>query len=162
VGPTATDVLRFDRQAAAPIVSRERSLRRSGDALNTREPRIVHHSVGPITGRRLRWKAGVIALIALTVWMGALRPLARVAGHTHNVLGFARVALLSDPAADGDAPLKPPGRAAVQAIVPALVSALLIALKTRRTAFVPVPVRRLKLPPHRSTDSLPSEPPTSE
>ncbi len=106
---------------------------------------------------RRYYRLGAFALIVVIACVVALRPLTRVPGHVHNGLGLTRLALLSEPAADGDTPLKPPSRTVAHVLAPILVSALLIVLKMRRTAFVPVRLRRLKLPSHTSTRSLPTD-----
>ncbi len=112
--------------------------------------------VSVIDGRRA-YRLGAVGLIAVIVCVGALRPLTRAPGHEHNGLGLTRLSLLSEAAADGDTPLKPPSRTDIYVLAPPLISALLIVLKIRRSAFVPARVRRLKLPSHRNTHSLPTD-----
>lgn len=102
------------------------------------------------------YKVGVAALILFAVLVGTLRPLARRFGRAHSQSGLTRLALLSEPADDGATPRQPVVRADVHLLVPVLVSVLLIVLKTRRIAFIPFPLRRLKLPPHSTTDSSPT------
>jgi hypothetical protein len=102
-------------------------------------------------------KSVVTALVLFTVLVGTLRPLLHPSGSGHNQFGLTRLTLLSEPADSRSAPLKPPGRSDMRLLIPAVVSALLVVLKIRRTAFVPVPVRRLKLFSPTTTDSLPAE-----
>jgi hypothetical protein len=99
----------------------------------------------------------VVALIFLIVSVGAVRPLARV---SRTVLGSTRLALLPEaPAdgADGDVALTSPCQADVSLPALGLSGAAPIGLKIRGTGFAPVPVRRLKLPRHTTSSSVPAD-----
>jgi len=105
-------------------------------------------------------KLGILLLIALTIFVSAVRPLARASGRLNFPPGMIRMSLLSVPAADGDTTLPSPATAeAVDSIIvaPLLGSVLLLVLKTRRAAHHPVPIRRLKLPRRSTAVSLSSD-----
>ncbi|MFI5397836.1 MAG: hypothetical protein ACHQ9S_20050 [Candidatus Binatia bacterium] len=98
-----------------------------------------------------------VALIVLAVLAGFLRPISRVPGRAQNQFGLNRLAFLLEPATDAALPLAAPARADARTFAPTLASTFLIVLKMRRVAFVPVPVRRLRLPSRTTSRSLPSD-----
>lgn len=110
-----------------------------------------------VNGKTLLYTLGAAALILFTIMAGVLRPLTQVSGHTHNRWGLNRAALLSEPAANDDGRLTLPVRAEAHVVTPVVVGAFLLVLKTRRTAFAPIPVRRLKRPARPTSPSLPSD-----
>ncbi|MFN8624370.1 MAG: hypothetical protein U0587_00035 [Candidatus Binatia bacterium] len=91
--------------------------------------------------------------IVLTIFVVTARPVARPSGHLYGRLGLTRMALLTEPAND-DAPSPPAPTAAISFVCALpLAGILLLRLKTRRTGFDAVPIRRLKLPPSRTAGS---------
>lgn len=107
--------------------------------------------------RYLAGKLGLVALIALMIFVSAVRPLTRPSGRLNRPLGLTRMSLLSEPANDDDTPVPLPVAADAQVLAPPLVGISLLVLKTRRTAFRSVPFRRLKLPPRSTAGSLSSD-----
>ncbi len=98
-------------------------------------------------------KLGMAALIALTIFVISVRPVAHPSSHLYGRLGLTRMALLTEPA-DEDAPSLPLPTAAISHVfVPPVAGILLLLLKTRRTGYDSVPIRRLKLPPSRTAGS---------
>ncbi len=104
-----------------------------------------------VNGKALR--VAVFTLILFMIFVGALRPLAR--GVEHSRWGLSRLVLLSEPAANDDAPPTVPFRTEVHLLAP-IVNVLPLAVKMRRIGFAPVPVHRLKLPARNASRSLPS------
>jgi hypothetical protein len=104
----------------------------------------------------LSGKLAIIALITLSLFVIAVRPLTRPAGHLIRPLGLTRWSLLSDVGVNDGTALPLPAAAQVQVSAPPLVSVPLV-LKTRRAAFRPVPVRRLKLLARSPVDSPSSD-----
>ncbi len=101
----------------------------------------------------LRGKLGMVVLIALTIFVITARPVARPSSHLYGRLGLTRMALLTEPANE-DTPSLPVSTATVSYVfVPPLAGILLLLLKTRRTGYDSVPIRRLKLPPSRTAGS---------
>jgi len=103
----------------------------------------------------LSWPArlGLVLLIALTVFVSAVRPPAWHSGRANSSLGLTRLSQLSEPAGDHDTPLPSP-MAGEQVFAPPLAAIVPITLKTRRTSRRSVPLRRLKLPPRSVTSSF--------
>ncbi len=101
-------------------------------------------------------KLAVVALIALTLFVGAVRPLTRPSGPLNRPLGLTRWSLLSESGINEKTPLPSPAEAPALVFTAPLVSVLLV-LKTRRAAFRPVPVRRLKFFARNPVDSLLSD-----
>lgn len=100
-------------------------------------------------------KLGILMLIALTIFVSAVRPLARASGRLNIPPRMIRMSLLSVPATDAATAIPSPSTA--QAVdAPLLGGVLLLVLKTRRAAHCPVPFRRLKLPRRNAAVSLPS------
>ena len=108
---------------------------------------------------RLRFRLVVTAFILLAVLPGFLRPIGRVAACTHKQPGSSQLVLLSESATDVDPPFALPMRVDVRVFVPVLVGTFLVVLRTRRIAFIPIPVRRLKRPARTTSRSLPSNQP---
>jgi hypothetical protein len=114
-----------------------------------------------IAKRLLRVWVGPVALILAAGLLGTFRPVLRF--HTQRS-GHSRVhqpILLSEVTESSAGDRQPPARGGLLAnpyvsvaLVAILVSVVTIVLKARRTAFVPIPMRRLKLPP--AADSSPS------
>lgn len=101
-------------------------------------------------------KLGIVILLALTVFVGAVRPLTRHAGRLSVHFGLTRMSLLTEPPRDGQTRL--PGSesvASVQFVRPLPAIALLLVLKVRRVAFQPVRIRRVKRPPRRPASPSP-------
>ena len=105
-------------------------------------------------------KLGMVVVIALSILVSAVRPIAHPLGHLFPQLhGFTRMSLLSESPDTDSTSLPAPAVSDAHMIAPPLVvGLLLLVLKTRRTTFRPVSFRRLKLPA-RSADrsSLPSD-----
>jgi hypothetical protein len=102
-------------------------------------------------------KVGLVVLIALTVFVSAVRPLTRPSGRLFARFGLTRMSLLTEAADERGTPLPAPAVAHAHVIAPLSVAGvLLLVLKTRRVEFRSVPFRRLKLParsPDRSVSS---------
>jgi hypothetical protein len=96
---------------------------------------------------------GIVALIVLPVIVSVVRPLARASGHLDLPPRTIRMGLLSVPAVDADTvEFSPAATDATETpvVVPALLSVLLLVLKTRRVPLHSAPLRRLKIPPRRA------------
>jgi len=115
-----------------------------------------------IANRLLRVWVGPAALILAAALLGAFRPVLRFHSQRSGHCGLHQPTLLSETTGSsaGDRqPLLPNGvftnqflSAALLALVGSLVT---IVLKTRQMAFVPVAIRRLKLP-RAAADASPS------
>ncbi len=104
---------------------------------------------------RLPVKVGLVVFLALTVFVSAARPLTRPTGRLYSHFGVTRMSLLTEPAANEEAAVLPPADTAGQLLRPFFfVAVLLLVLKTRRVAFQPLRVRRVKRPPRRPASSL--------
>jgi hypothetical protein len=89
----------------------------------------------------------MVVLITITVFVSTARPLAHPAGRFGpQFRGLTRMSLLSESPDTDSTPLPAP---------PLVVGVLLLVLKTRRAAFHPLPLRRLRLPA-RSADRSPA------
>lgn len=100
-------------------------------------------------------KLGAVALVVLALLLGPLRPLVRAAGRDANHhLGCNQRLFLSEAPTDVDALLAPISRVDTRQVVAPLASTH--TTMTRRPAYVPIPVRWLKLPPRTTSGSLPS------
>lgn len=105
-------------------------------------------------------KLGMVVVIALSILVSAVRPIAHPLGHLFPQLhGFTRMSLLSESPDTDSMSLPAPVVGDVHLIAPSLVvGLLLLVLKARRAAFRPVPLRRLKLPARSAErSSLPSD-----
>jgi hypothetical protein len=107
--------------------------------------------------KSLPGKVGLVALIALTLFVSTVRPLTRPSGRLNLPQGLTRLSLLSEPASSEDIPLPVPATVDLHLLAPSLVGVLLLVLKTRRAAFRSVPIHRLRLRPRRTTASLLSD-----
>lgn len=98
-------------------------------------------------------KLSMGVVIALSVFVSAVRPIAHPLGHLFPQLrGFTRMSLLSESPDTDSTSLPAPIVADVHLVEPPLVvGLLLLVLQARRGTFRPVPLRRLKLPA-RSAD----------
>ena len=103
-------------------------------------------------GRVLSGKLVVGALIGLTVFVSAVRPVTRPTGRLNRPLGLTRWSLLSEAAGDTSGPLPQPAVTDVEVVAVPVLSVPPV-LNTRPATFRPVSVRRLKLPPRSTTDS---------
>jgi hypothetical protein len=101
-------------------------------------------------------KASIAALVLFAALIVALRPLIRNSRHPQRPFAFNRLAFITEPAADSEAPLTPPGRTAARLIPFLLIGTHLTIVKTRRTGFVPFSVHRLKLFSRTAADSPPA------
>jgi len=103
-------------------------------------------------GRSLPTTLSLLLLIAVTLFVCAVRPMTRPTGQLYGRLGLTRMSLLSEAADDTDTALPVPAAVHVHVTAASLVcTVLLLVLKTRRRACRPLPLRRLKLPV-RSTE----------
>jgi hypothetical protein len=111
-------------------------------------------SMGRGRGPSLPSRLLIVALMALTLFVSAVRPLVRTSALLSGRLGLTRWSLLCEPAVedDHDAPLASPVIVDTGALAFLLIGVVPLLLKSRRSAFRAVPVCRLKLPPRRSTD----------
>lgn len=102
-------------------------------------------------------KLAMVVLIGVTVFVGAVRPIAHPASRFFPQFhGLTRMSLLSESPDTDSTSIPMPVVAGAHLIAPPLVvSLLLFVLKARRAAFHPVPFRRLKLPA-RSADRSPT------
>ena len=98
-------------------------------------------------------KLGMVALLALTVFVVTVRPLARPSGRLYGRLGLTQMALLTEAADHDTTSLPVPAAGRPYVFVPPLAGILLLLLKMRRTGFESAPVRRLKRPPRRTAGS---------
>ena len=100
-------------------------------------------------------QVGIVVFLTLTLFVIVVRPLTRPTGQLYARFGLTRMSLLTESAGDEDAAVLPPidvtGRLVHLFLV---VAILLVALKTRRVAFQPIPLRRVKRPPRRAASSL--------
>ena len=104
----------------------------------------------------LAGKVGIVVLLALTVFVSAVRPIAQPTGRLFPRFGLIRMSLLSESPDTDSTPLPSPALVDAHMIEPPLIIALLLlVLKARPAAFRPVPFRRLKLPA-RSADRSPT------
>jgi hypothetical protein len=99
-------------------------------------------------------RLAMVVLIAITIFVSAVRPIAHRSDRLFPQLhGLTRMSLLSE-SPDTDSTSLPTPVADAHPIAPALVVGLLLfVLKTRRTAFRPLPLRRLKIPARRADGS---------
>ena len=103
-------------------------------------------------------RAGIVVLLTVTLFVIVVRPLTRPTGHLYARFGLTRMSLLTEGAGDKDASMLPPPTSPV-GLSPFLVLGVpLLALKTRRVGFRPIPVRRVKRPPRRPASSLLTDP----
>lgn len=124
--------------------------------MNTVDVRSSVQVMGGRSSSDLARKLGILALIAVTLLVSGLRPLARASGHLNMPPRMVRMSLLSVAAVDADAPVAPVKVVSVPVLAP-LIAVLLLVLKTRRTAFRSVPLRRLKIPPRSTAAPLSSD-----
>jgi hypothetical protein len=103
-----------------------------------------------VVARASRYQLGAVALVVLTLLVGTLRPLARMATGSHGQAGLSRRAFVFEPPRANDTPLGFPALAGALAVAPVLLAGLLVILKRRRLGFGPIAVRRLKIPPPSS------------
>jgi len=101
-------------------------------------------------------KLGIVVLTLLATAAITVRPLTQPHGRLDKSFGFRRQAPLSEAARDHDAPVPVPP-ATVQVVIPPLLGLLILVLKRRRTAYRALPVRRLKLLPRHTAESLLSD-----
>jgi len=102
----------------------------------------------------LSGRLSVLVLIALTLFVSAVRPITRPSGRLYVSLGLTRMSLITESPRDDDTPLPAPSPAAELIAPPLLAGILLLVLKTRRCARRSVPFRRLRLPPRRTTGTI--------
>ena len=97
----------------------------------------------------------MVVVVALTLFVVAVRPLARPTGHLYARFGLTRMSLLSESADNDSVPLQPPTASEAQSLQPLLLVGIsLLVLKSRRVALRAVPLRRVKRPPRRPSNSL--------
>jgi len=115
-----------------------------------------------ITNRLLRVWVAPAALILAAGLLGTFRPVLRFHSQRPGHLGLHQPILLSEATESSAGDQQPPTRGGLLAsqhvagaLVALLVSLVTIVLKARRTAFVPIAMRRLKLP-RAAADSSPS------
>lgn len=92
------------------------------------------------------WKFALILCVAL---LGLMRPVRRLSGQAHRARGVPQSAFLSEAATDADVAPVPwtlPIHGIRRLFAPALLPVFLLVLRARRIGFVPVRIRRLKLP----------------
>jgi len=94
-----------------------------------------------------------MVVVALTIFVTTARPVARPSGRLCGRLGLTRMALLTEPANESTTSLPVPVASFTYVLAAPLAGILLLLLKTRRTGFESVRVRRLKIPPGRTPDS---------
>ncbi len=101
-------------------------------------------------------KVALVAVIALTVFVGALRPVAHPARRFFpEFQGFTRMSLLSEsPDTDRVVAEPSPATAAPHFIAPPLVIGLLLfVLRVRRVVSLPIRLHRLRLSVQRADHS---------
>ncbi len=109
-------------------------------------------SMGAVRASGLCRRVAVVALLLVTVLAVAVRPLLRGAGPSHSPWGLNRLVLLSEPAANNDAPLMSPIHIHVR-LLALVLSIPLLLLRMHRRGFMPIRVRRLKLPSRCASSS---------
>jgi hypothetical protein len=127
-----------------------------------RRPASVTATMRAIANRLRRVWVGPAALILAAALLGTFRPVLRFHGQRSGHSGLHQPILLSEATESSAGDRQPPvrgGQLANQSVSAALVallaSVVTIVLKARRTAFVPIAVRRLKLP-RAAANSSPS------
>jgi hypothetical protein len=125
-------------------------------------PRVVRTSMQAIANRLLRVWVGPAALILAAGLLGTFRPVLRFHAQRSGPSGLHQPILLSEATESSAGDRQPPARGGLLAtqyvlvaLAALLVSVVSIVLKARRTAFVPIVMRRLKLP-RAAADSSPS------
>ncbi len=105
----------------------------------------------------MSWPArvGMVLLIAVTVFVGAVRPLTRPVGHLYRPLGLTRLSLLSEAAVNDDTPLPAPVAGAPVFAPPLAI--VPVVWKTQRPSRRSVVLHRPKLPPPSDAGSLLSD-----
>ena len=137
-------------------MSPERTLMFPSEYVNTVAGKGVTHCMGHPRISLLA-KVGMVVLIALTVFVSAVRPVTRPTGRLYARFGLSRMSLLTEAADDNDSSLVAPAVVDAHVSTPLMaLGVLLLVLKTRRVELRSVPLRRLKLParsPDRSVSS---------
>ncbi len=111
-------------------------------------------SMGAVRASGLCCRVAVVALLLVTILAVAVRPLLRGVGHSHSPWGLNRLVLLSEPTANNDAPPLSPIHIHVR-LFALVLSIPLLLLKLHRQGFMPIRVRRLKLPSRGAGSALP-------
>jgi len=109
--------------------------------------------------RSLRSRLGPLALVVAALLLGSFRPLPRL-NHRLTPCGLHLLAMALEPGegCDGGTNALPIGRATAGYATPIFLAltGVLVVLKLRRLAIVPIVVRRVKLfPPSPPAESLP-------
>jgi hypothetical protein len=110
-------------------------------------------------GPSLASRVVIVALMALTLFVSAVRPLVRTSALLSGRLGLTRWSLLCEPTVDNDhdTPLPAPTIVDAGTLAFLLVGLVPLLLKTRRRAFHAVPFRPLKIPRPRTSDASSSD-----
>ena len=102
-------------------------------------------------------KLGILALIAVSLFVVLARPLTRPKGQLNQAHGFTRWSLLAEDGTHAHAPLAPPVSTRIAAVVVAFATVGLC-LRERVEGFCrTIPVRPRKIPSPRSSDSTSSD-----
>ena len=95
----------------------------------------------------MRYRLGVAVLILSVFLAGALRPIIkRAIDPNHEHLGLKRITFVSEPVTNVDPSPPAPPRTHIGALIAALSGPLSVTAKSRLVPFIPIPVRRLKIP----------------
>lgn len=125
--------------------------------VNTSRSRSSTSNVKAVNGQSLRRTAALLVLVLLAGAATTLRLRPRMPGQVHHRLRLNRLVLLSETVNEARVPIGISIRRAGFLTAPVVVGALLVLLRRRRTAFVPVPVRRRKLPAGNTKSPDPSD-----
>lgn len=98
-------------------------------------------------------RAGILALIAVSLFVVLVRPITRPTGPLARPQGFTRWSLLAEAGADDRAPLTPPVGESVVVFVVALAGVLPRLLERTQPSIPSLPFRRRKIPAPRACDS---------
>lgn len=117
---------------------------------------VVYASMQSNGVRSMARRVGIIALIAVSLFVVLARPITRPTGRLNRPQGFTSWSLLAEAGLDDHAPIAPPVRQVTTVIVLALAGALPRLLARARHVLPSPPLRRRKIPSRRAADSPPS------
>jgi hypothetical protein len=113
---------------------------------------VVSEDMGTHPGKSLPVRLGVLALLALGLFVNAMRPITR----PEMPQGMRRMSLLSEAATDDHIALPLPAILTTHVALPAQSVVAPRLLKIRRFSLQTVPLRHLKLPLARSATDSPA------
>ena len=122
--------------------------------MNIDEQRASNGGKEAFMGKTRRYGLVPVALILFATLLCSSRPLKRAADGAHCRWGVNQFIVAAEPGGDFEAPLTPPLPSGVPVSVLAVTGTVLLILKVRRSGYVAVPVRRLRLPFRKSSRRL--------